>query len=121
MLPTVRPFNVIAFAGLSAIARRHRGTDCLPGAIRWTATTKIRKWRSSWPLRKSADCSVDSEIYGCESKNSTNAGNMDTGYVNYLSDSEKQDVLRWAREALGQKVPFVAGAYIENRAGDVVH
>ena len=50
-----------------------------------------------------------------------NAVNMDTGYVNYLSDSEKQDVLRWAREALGQNVPFVAGAYIENRAGDVVN
>jgi 4-hydroxy-tetrahydrodipicolinate synthase len=49
------------------------------------------------------------------------AVNMDTGYVNYLSDSEKQDVLRWAREALGQNVPFVAGAYIENRAGDVVN
>src|ERR1035437_7430012 len=50
-----------------------------------------------------------------------NAVNMDTGYVNYLSDSEKQDVLRWAREALGQKVPFVAGAYIVNRARDVVN
>jgi 4-hydroxy-tetrahydrodipicolinate synthase len=49
-----------------------------------------------------------------------NAVNMDTGYVNYLSDSEKQDVLRWARDALGQNVPFVAGAYIEDRVGDVV-
>ena len=42
-----------------------------------------------------------------------NAVNMDTGYVNYLSDSEKQDVLRWTREALGKDAPFVAGAYIE--------
>ena len=50
-----------------------------------------------------------------------NAVNMDRGYVNYLSDSEKQDVLRWARGALGQNVPFVEGAYIENRAGDVVN
>jgi dihydrodipicolinate synthase/N-acetylneuraminate lyase len=53
-----------------------------------------------------------------------NAVNMDTGYVNYLSDAEKQEVLRWTREALGAGVPFVAGAYIENqsghRAGDVV-
>jgi 4-hydroxy-tetrahydrodipicolinate synthase len=53
-----------------------------------------------------------------------NAVNMDTGYVNYLSDAEKQEVLRWAREALGAGVPFVAGAYIENQsghgAGDVV-
>jgi dihydrodipicolinate synthase/N-acetylneuraminate lyase len=49
-----------------------------------------------------------------------NAVNMDTGYVNYLSDAEKQDVLRWTRDALGKNVPFVAGAYIEDRAGDVV-
>src|SRR6476620_912622 len=47
-----------------------------------------------------------------------NAVNMDTGYVNYLSDSEKQDVLNWTRQALGQGIPFVAGAYIENHAGD---
>ena len=47
------------------------------------------------------------------------AVNMDTGYVNYLTDAEKQDVLRWTREALGRDVPFVAGAYIEDRAGDV--
>jgi 4-hydroxy-tetrahydrodipicolinate synthase len=49
-----------------------------------------------------------------------NAVNMDTGYVNYLSDSEKQDVLRWTREALGAGVPFVAGAYIEGQRGDVL-
>jgi len=47
-----------------------------------------------------------------------NAVNMDTGYVNYLSDAEKQEVLRWTREALGAGVPFVAGAYIENQSGD---
>src|SRR5262249_44400391 len=50
----------------------------------------------------------------------TNAVNMDTGYVNYLSDAEKQEVLRWTREALGKDVPFVAGAYIENDPGDDV-
>jgi dihydrodipicolinate synthase/N-acetylneuraminate lyase len=49
-----------------------------------------------------------------------NAVNMDTGYVNYLSDAEKQDVLRWTREALGKDTPFVAGAYIEGREGDLV-
>ena len=49
-----------------------------------------------------------------------NAVNMDTGYVNYLGDSEKQDVLRWTREALGHNVPFVAGAYIEGQPGEVV-
>jgi dihydrodipicolinate synthase/N-acetylneuraminate lyase len=49
-----------------------------------------------------------------------NAVNMDTGYVNYLSEAEKTEVLRWTREALGKDVPFVAGAYIEGQTGDVV-
>jgi len=49
-----------------------------------------------------------------------NAVNMDTGYVNYLSEAEKLDVLRWTREALGDGALFVAGAYIEGQAGDIV-
>src|SRR5579864_9036217 len=49
-----------------------------------------------------------------------NAVNMDTGYVNYLDDSEKQEVLNWTRQALGRGIPFVAGAYIERQAGDDV-
>lgn len=48
-----------------------------------------------------------------------NAVNMDTGYVNLLKDSEKQQVLRWTRECLGG-MPFVAGAFIEGHSGDVV-
>jgi dihydrodipicolinate synthase/N-acetylneuraminate lyase len=49
-----------------------------------------------------------------------NAVNMDTGYVNYLFEAEKQGVLRWTREALGKDVPFVAGAYIEGLEGEIV-
>ena len=49
-----------------------------------------------------------------------NAVNMDTGYVNYLTATEKKDVLRWTREALGKDVPFVAGAYIDGFDGDIV-
>src|SRR5581483_5157813 len=49
-----------------------------------------------------------------------NAVNMDTGYVNYLSETQKRNVLQWTRECLGKDVPFVAGAYIENLKGDVV-
>ena len=49
-----------------------------------------------------------------------NAVNMDTGYVNYLSDDERRQVLQWTGQALGGGVPFVAGAYIEGREGDVV-
>jgi 4-hydroxy-tetrahydrodipicolinate synthase len=47
-----------------------------------------------------------------------NAVNMDTGYVNYLSDAEKEEVLGWTRQALGPGIPFVAGAYIEQHVGD---
>src|SRR5688572_15450112 len=49
-----------------------------------------------------------------------NAVNMDTGYANYLTDSERLRVLRWTREALGPGAKFVAGAYIEGRDGDIV-
>jgi len=50
-----------------------------------------------------------------------NAVNMDTGYVNLLSETEKRDVLSWTRDALGRNVPFVAGAYIEGQEGDLIH
>src|ERR1700688_3953501 len=46
-----------------------------------------------------------------------NAVNMDTGYVNYLSDAEKQEVLRWTRQALGKGIPFVAGGDNETDGG----
>ena len=49
-----------------------------------------------------------------------NAVNMDTGYANLLSDEEKERVLRLTVEALGEGTEFVAGAFIEGRAGDVV-
>jgi dihydrodipicolinate synthase/N-acetylneuraminate lyase len=49
----------------------------------------------------------------------TNAVNMDTGYVNLLTEPEKLSVLQWTREALGKDVPFVAGAYIETQTGPV--
>ena len=39
-----------------------------------------------------------------------NAVNLDTGYVNYLTDDEKQDVLEWTRHALGQGIPYISGA-----------
>lgn len=50
----------------------------------------------------------------------TNAVNMDTGYVNYLSQQEQQQVLHWTREALPLNTKFIAGAYIEGLEGDVV-
>jgi len=50
----------------------------------------------------------------------TNAVNMDTGYVNYLSSAERRHVLEWTRDALGAGAPFIAGVYIEGAEGDVV-
>jgi dihydrodipicolinate synthase/N-acetylneuraminate lyase len=50
----------------------------------------------------------------------TNAVNMDTGYINYLSEQEQQLVLQWTREALPANTKFVAGAYIEQLEGDLV-
>jgi dihydrodipicolinate synthase/N-acetylneuraminate lyase len=47
----------------------------------------------------------------------TPAVNMDTGYVNLLTDAEKQRVLALASEALRGR-PFLAGAYIEGQSGD---
>src|SRR5258706_5434257 len=49
-----------------------------------------------------------------------NAVNMDTGYVNFLSEAEKLEVLGWTREALGASAQFVAGAYIEGQDGEIV-
>jgi dihydrodipicolinate synthase/N-acetylneuraminate lyase len=49
-----------------------------------------------------------------------NAVNMDTGYINFLSATQRREVLGWTREALGGNIPFVAGAYIENDPGDAV-
>ena len=49
-----------------------------------------------------------------------NAVNMDTGYVNYLSDNEREQVLEWTHEALPPNTKFVAGAYIEGLDGDLV-
>ncbi|HZQ92457.1 MAG TPA: DUF993 family protein [Terriglobales bacterium] len=50
----------------------------------------------------------------------TNAVNMDTGYVNLLDDEEMRLVLDWTRQAVGPNTPFIAGAYIEGREGDIV-
>jgi 4-hydroxy-tetrahydrodipicolinate synthase len=61
-----------------------------------------------------------SHLHATDRAGLVNAVNMDTGYVNLLSEAEKRDVLRWTREALGGNVPFVAGAYIEGLDGDVV-
>lgn len=59
------------------------------------------------------------QLLGVQRAGLTAAVNMDTGYVNYLSEDEKREVLWWTQEALGKGVRFVAGAYIEGLEGDV--
>ena len=49
----------------------------------------------------------------------TPAVNMDTGYVNLLTDAERERVL-WVAQQTLQGHPFVAGAYIEGQDGEVV-
>lgn len=48
----------------------------------------------------------------------TPAVNMDTGYVNLLTDAEKARVLKLAQQLAAGR-PFIAGAYIEGQDGDV--
>jgi len=75
------------------------------------------------PYTEDGQIAVDAfqhHLIATEQAGLTNAVNMDTGYVNYLSELEKQQVLSWTKEALGANVPFVAGAYIEGQEGDLV-
>ncbi len=48
----------------------------------------------------------------------TPAVNMDTGYVNLITDTEKARVLSLAQQTMSGQ-PFLAGAYIEGQDGDV--
>jgi len=64
--------------------------------------------------------SFQAHLVATQSAGLMNAVNMDTGYVNLLSNDEKREVLKWTGEALGSGAPFVAGAYIEKEEGDVV-
>ena len=69
-----------------------------------------------------ADGSIAEDAYIACLQDTVKAGltpavNMDTGYVNLLTDSEKERVLKIAQASL-QGAPFVAGAYIEGFDGD---
>jgi dihydrodipicolinate synthase/N-acetylneuraminate lyase len=75
------------------------------------------------PYRTDGRVDVDSfqkHLISTRAVHLTNAVNMDTGYVNFLSETEKREVLGWTRDALGKDVTFVAGAFIENQEGDLV-
>ena len=48
----------------------------------------------------------------------TPAVNMDTGYVQLLSEDQRLEVLRRTRATLGDGIAFVAGAYVADGPGD---
>jgi dihydrodipicolinate synthase/N-acetylneuraminate lyase len=48
----------------------------------------------------------------------TPAVNMDTGYANLISEAEKTRILKLTQATLNGK-PFVAGAYVEGKDGDI--
>lgn len=68
-----------------------------------------------------ADGEIAEEAYAALLRETVDAGlipavNMDTGYINLLTEAEKRRVLRIAEQVL-QGRPFVAGAYIEGQEG----
>lgn len=70
------------------------------------------------------DGSIADEAYAALMEETFTAGltpavNMDTGYANLLSEEEKAFVLGVAQEAAKGR-PFVAGAFVEGREGDLV-
>lgn len=75
------------------------------------------------PFEENGSIAVDAfqnHLLRTHSAGLINAVNMDTGYVNYLSQQEQQQVLQWTREVLPLNTKFVAGAYIEGLEGDIV-
>lgn len=95
-LPPIRPGRPII--GMSAILLPLLGTDAA-GEIRvdWDG------FRAH--LARTADAGL------------TPAVNMDTGYVNLLSDAQRRQVLEQTAEVLGGR-PFVAGAFVQDAPGD---
>lgn len=61
--------------------------------------------------------SFDSHVLRTADAGLTPAVNMDTGYVNLLSDEQRNAVLDRTREVLGNR-PFVAGAFVGDAPGD---
>ncbi len=70
------------------------------------------------------DGTIDFDSFAQNVKRTLDAGiapavNMDTGYTNFLTPTERSDVLKITREVCGGKV-FVAGAFVEGIVGDPI-
>ncbi len=69
-----------------------------------------------------ADGAADWDAFAAHVARTADAGltpavNMDTGYVNLLDETQRQEVLLRTRAVLGGR-PFVAGAFVGDRPGD---
>jgi len=69
-----------------------------------------------------ADGAVDWDAFCAHLARTANAGltpavNMDTGYVNFLDEQTRVDVLRRTHATLSGR-PFTAGAFVHDQAGD---
>jgi len=65
---------------------------------------------------------IDFESFAANVQRTLDAGlapavNMDTGYTNFLTPDERREILKITREVTRGK-KFVAGAFVEGRAGD---
>jgi dihydrodipicolinate synthase/N-acetylneuraminate lyase len=68
------------------------------------------------------DSAIDWDSFCAHAARTADAGiapavNMDTGYVNFLDDATRSEVLARTQETLEGK-PFVAGAFVPDRPGD---
>jgi 4-hydroxy-tetrahydrodipicolinate synthase len=92
----------------SRITPRRKITGIAATLLPFTASGDIAEEAFTAHLQRTAACGIQ------------NAVNMDTGYVNLLTEEQKERALELTRAALGPETPFVAGAYIERQDGDIV-
>ena len=75
------------------------------------------------PFEKDGSISRDSFQAAIERTTAAGLGcavNMDTGYANYLEETERTLILELTREAIANRRDFIAGAFVEGLPGDLV-
>ena len=75
------------------------------------------------PFEKDGSISRDSFQAAIERTTAAGLGcavNMDTGYANYLEETERTLILELTRETIPDRRDFIAGAFVEGLPGDLV-
>ena len=75
------------------------------------------------PFEKDGSISRDSFQAAIERTTAAGLGcavNMDTGYANYLEETERTLILELTRETIADRRDFIAGAFVEGLPGDLV-